>query len=126
MKPTIKHYYNGSSQKFEVNTLPSMTVPDMSMTIAEIIARTQKGLPVTGVRVPIYNETDEGIMPDLRNMDLSEVAELKRKMQKAEKEALKKLEELKQEQLTKEREEFYKKKFAKEDKPVITEAEEVK
>lgn len=107
----IKNHYNTVPFKGTVNSLPSKTYPDQSMSILEIIARTQKGLPVTGVKVPIYNETEDGILPDLRNMDLSEIHELKRRMQQVERDIRVQLQEEKEKTEQKQTEEFYKKKF---------------
>lgn len=121
-------YYKREKDKGEINNAPSKTVPSQSMTIREIINRTQKGLPVTGVRVPMYNETEDGIMPDLRNMDISEIYELKRRIQQTERTLRKKLEEEEEEKQREETEAFYKKKFGAkpEVKPeVITPTEEV-
>lgn len=55
----IYSYYNAPKTKGEINTAPSRTIPDQSMTVREIINRSNKGLPITGVKVPMYNETDE-------------------------------------------------------------------
>lgn len=58
-----------SDSSFEpVNKLPSMTVPDLSMTVKEIVERSQMGLPPEGERVPIYDEGDP--YPDISRMDL--------------------------------------------------------
>lgn len=61
----------------EVNTMPSMTVPDMSMTVDEIIARSARGLKQEHMlRVPIYegkvNDDQSAIdnyIPDVLHMD---------------------------------------------------------
>lgn len=118
------NHYNRSAWKGEINTKPSMTQPNQAMSIREIINRTEKGLPVTGVRVPMYNETEDGVMPDLRNMDISEIYELKNRIRETEKQLRKQLLEQQEEQRIKETEEFYKKKFAV--KPTeITPTEEI-
>lgn len=129
MKPVIKNHYNNEKFVGEINNKPSLTVPDQAMTIREIINRTNKGLPVTGVRVPMYNETEDGIMPDLRNMDISEIYELKKRIQKTEKELRQKLEKEDLERKQKETEEYYKKKFGPKPDPkteIVTDAEEIK
>lgn len=62
--------------KGEKNTLPSMTIPDMSYTIQEILIRFSKGLPVTGnTAKPVYN--GEMLVPDVKKMDISEIANLR-------------------------------------------------
>lgn len=40
----------------------SLTVPDQSMSISELVRRTRAGLPLTGSRVPQYNEDDDFTM----------------------------------------------------------------
>lgn len=123
---TIRNYYQRPETKGEISNQPSLTVPDQSMTIAEIISRTQKGLPVSGVRVPMYNETEDGILPDVSKMDISEIYELKRKIAHTEKELRKKLQQQQQEEQQRQTEEFYRKKFRKDEKqPPAAEVVEV-
>lgn len=55
----------------EKNTMPSMTVPDQSMSIQEILRRFASGLPVGGAKVAFYDD-GENPMPDPRKMDLAE------------------------------------------------------
>lgn len=59
----------------EVNNMPSVTVPDMSLSVKQIMDRYAKGLPLEGVRVPIY-EGEEFETPDMSKLDLSERYEL--------------------------------------------------
>lgn len=54
----------------EVNNFPSMTIPDQTMTIKEILDRFTRGLPLDAGKVPIYE--GEEFTPDLRYMDLAE------------------------------------------------------
>ena len=65
-------YRPKSYQKF---TLPSMAVPDQSLTIKEILNRYTKGLPVEGYSNPHYNDESEGIRA--KSLDLVEQQELK-------------------------------------------------
>lgn len=76
---------------------PSMTVPDQSMSVKEIMDRYSRGLPTAGHKVPIYE--GETFMPDLKNMDLAdrqtlyeaakaELDEIKSKLNRKEKERL--------------------------------------
>lgn len=58
----------------EVNTSPSMTVPDQTMSVREIMDRYARGLPVGGSRLPQYDEEDD--MPDIKTLDLVERQEL--------------------------------------------------
>lgn len=48
----------------------SLTVPDQTMSIKEIVRRFASGLPVTGVRVPMFNEEED--LPDWEGLDLAE------------------------------------------------------
>lgn len=60
--------------KPEKNTQPSETVPDQAMSIREILDRYAKGLPLSGARVPVFDEEDD--MPDVRGLDLAERQEV--------------------------------------------------
>lgn len=55
----------------ENNLEPSMTVPDQSMTISEILDRHRRGLTIEHGKVPMYEGTDD-YMPDLTGLDLAE------------------------------------------------------
>lgn len=71
------HFNQESLLKFvddEVNTLPSMTIPDQSLSVREIMDRYAKGYPLEGERTPIY-EGEENDLPDLKHMDLAEKEE---------------------------------------------------
>lgn len=66
-------YNYGERVPGEINNSPSMTVPDQSMTIQEIISRYARGLPLGGQRVPVYDgEEDplEGV--NINTLDLAE------------------------------------------------------
>lgn len=89
------------------------------MTIRQIIQRTQKGLPVTGVKVPVYNETEIGVMPDLRKMDISEIHDLKKRLKQSEDQIRKQLQQEEEKRQQQETEEFYKKKFGTPTIPII-------
>lgn len=67
----------------EINDQPSKTIPDQSMTIQEILRRYASGLPMTGEKVPLYDEkvdinTDPGeyefINPE--RLDIAELEQL--------------------------------------------------
>lgn len=60
-----------------VITQPSMTVPDQSLTIREIMDRYARGLPLD-IKTPQWDENADldDILPDPRTMDISERAEL--------------------------------------------------
>lgn len=55
--------------KGEVNNQASLTVPDETMSVSEIMRRYVKGLPMGSQRVPLYEEDDNDAMPDLSRMD---------------------------------------------------------
>lgn len=63
-------------KNYETNDLPSLTIPDQTMTIREILTRFSRGLPIEQ-KIPIYNESDsDEYFPDPRYMDLAERQEL--------------------------------------------------
>lgn len=67
----FKTQWNGfPSTTGEKNYSPSLTVPDQSMPISEIMSRFARGLPVEGAKVTFYDEEND--LPDLKNMDLAE------------------------------------------------------
>lgn len=53
---------------------PSMTVPDMSMSVREIFQRFASGQPLT--KNPMLNFTGDDYTPDIRGLDLVEVQQL--------------------------------------------------
>lgn len=54
----------------------SVTVPDQAMSIREILDRHSRGLPLDGVRVPVWDGEEE--VPDFRRMDLAEIEQMMR------------------------------------------------
>lgn len=65
----------------EVNNEPSLTRPDESMSVQEILNRVQRGLPVTGIRQPEFDDEDADdfyAIPNFDKMDLAEKEELLR------------------------------------------------
>ena len=59
----------------EVNYEASMTIPDQTLPLKELISRFTRGLPITDYR-PIYDE--KGDLPDPRKMDLVELHEMRK------------------------------------------------
>lgn len=59
----------------------SKTIPDQAMSLGEIIRRYASGLPITGVRQPIYEGETPG-MPDFSKMDLADVQEYRDEMER--------------------------------------------
>lgn len=58
-------------KNYEVSGGVSMTIPEQTMSIREIMKRFAAGLPIDGEKVPIY-EGEESDLPDLKYMDLAE------------------------------------------------------
>jgi len=66
--------YNFVQTPGEEITGPSLTVPDMSMSIREIFQRFASGLPLTYSNKLTY--TGDDYTPDLRGLDLVEIEQL--------------------------------------------------
>jgi hypothetical protein len=73
----IKHSMNVNNfeKNYETNTQPSLTIPDQTMTIRTILERHSRGLPIDGIKVPIWDGEDNDL-PDWRRLDLAERQEL--------------------------------------------------
>lgn len=75
--------FNGLARSTkEANSGKSVTVPDQSMTVDEILKRFTRGLGFAQGKIPIY-EGEENTSPDLSRMDLSEIEELALKTKQA-------------------------------------------
>lgn len=76
-KKLVKNMFNAEffPRGGEINNKPSLTIPDQTLPIKELLARFAKGLPV-GVKVPVY-EGEENDMPDPKRLDLVDLQELK-------------------------------------------------
>lgn len=74
----FKTPYNAVPSAGEVNTQPSKTIPDQSMSIREIMKRYASGLPLGGQRVPMYDEGEDDPFDgkDPRTFDLSEMHDM--------------------------------------------------
>ena len=90
MEKVIKNSSNAHTfeTKGQENNEPSLTIPDQSMTLRELIIRYAKGLPLEGARTPIW-EGEEGFEVDPETLDLAEREELAEKAR----EELKEIEE---------------------------------
>lgn len=77
----VKNTLNYCSNDGRIFTQPSLTIPDQTMSIKELVTRFAKGLPIAEGKTPIYDEdgVSEGI--DLRKLDLSEIHELKKQIE---------------------------------------------
>lgn len=104
-------------------TQPSKTVPNQSMTIKELIDRHARGLPISGNGAqPTYTGAD-GLGIDTRTLDLSELQELREKVQNDINEAkarynnsIKKLKEAERDRRRQEAIDAMKEELSKEDK----------
>lgn len=73
----IKHSINAKEfvSDGEINNLPSQTIPDQTLSVRELLVRYAKGLPLDGMKQPIW-EGEEGDPIDPRRLDLAERQEL--------------------------------------------------
>lgn len=74
-KNVFRTPYNRANKKRQTEDYTgavSQTVPDQSLSLRELVARHQRGIPMEG-KAPIYDEEDFG--PDPRTMDLTEIQE---------------------------------------------------
>lgn len=55
----------------EINTRPSITIPDQSMTVREILDRHSRGIPITGQGVPQF--LGDEYAPNAKMLDLTEI-----------------------------------------------------
>lgn len=76
MKTPFKTNHNCKPEQGAINDGPIITTPDHSVSMRELVARTQRGIPLPSQRVPVYNE--EYVLPDLKGLDLTEIDEIKR------------------------------------------------
>lgn len=85
----VRTMYNRTlrDQVLELNTMPSETIPDQSMSVEEIVRRFASGMPLNGGE-PLFADDDDSEDLDsvegynLATLDLSELAELKQKAEK--------------------------------------------
>lgn len=70
---TIRNFMNYKEEKAKVFTQPSQTIPDQTMSLQTILERYAKGLPVGGMKNPIFEDSDiDDYIPDPKTMDLAE------------------------------------------------------
>jgi len=73
---TPRNYKNRVTDgvRYEKNDGISLTVPNEALSIREIMSRYAAGLPITGMKVPMYHgDTTEGLdLDNWKKMDLSE------------------------------------------------------
>jgi hypothetical protein len=70
----VRNLFNYVEYVGEENNEPSMTVPDETMSMREILVRYAKGLPIDGGRNVYYDENDD--LPDIKTLDLAERQQL--------------------------------------------------
>lgn len=58
----------------EVNTMPSLTLPDQSLSIQQIMEKHRRGYPIDARREPQY--LGDEYVPDIKHLDLAEQAEI--------------------------------------------------
>lgn len=72
----IRNLFNASEfNDDEINNEPSLTIPDQSMSVRELLQRYANGLPLGGSKEPIY-EGEDGDGIDPRRLDLAERQEM--------------------------------------------------
>ena len=73
--PSFQTYYKRviSEKDYEVNNLPSETIPDQSMSVQELVYRYTHGQMLSGSRTPIYEE--EGDIQYPANWDKLDISE---------------------------------------------------
>lgn len=72
----VRNMFNASEfNDDEINEEPSVTIPDQSMSVRELLTRYANGLPLGGVKEQIY-EGEDGDGIDPRRLDLAERQEL--------------------------------------------------
>jgi hypothetical protein len=74
----IINMLNVEPTKGQTNNEPSMTVPDQSMSLRELLTRYARGLPLEGAKTPIW-EGEEGFDKDPETLDLAEREDLAEK-----------------------------------------------
>lgn len=72
-QPVVNNLYTQATaplreKDHEKNSEPSMTVPGQTMTIAEMVARHRKGLPIDQSKGALYQ--GEELLPNIDHMDL--------------------------------------------------------
>lgn len=62
----------------EFNSSPSMTVPDQTLSMRQILDRYTRGLPIdASVRIPEADDAEDEFYPDIAYMDLADVQRLR-------------------------------------------------
>lgn len=80
----VRTWFNHEPTKGEVNNQPSLTVPDQTMSMREIMLRYASGLPISGNNAePQYDDLDSPYAGlNLNTLDLSERYDLADEVQR--------------------------------------------
>lgn len=76
MRQNAITWQNARPSKGEVNTLPSMTIPNQVLTMDELVRRYVRGDPNVTQFQPVYSDNDD--MPNIEHMDEMEKLEMSR------------------------------------------------
>lgn len=85
MNKELKQPFNGvynslnvshRPKNYKIFEQPSMTVPDQSLSIKQIIDRHTKGLALGGSKTPIYDEDGESMGINPKTLDLTELHDM--------------------------------------------------
>lgn len=88
-------YLEHTQRTEKATTKPSMTIPDQALTVAQLVERNKRGLPLGGARTPQYQDNPEAdFLPDIAKLDLAEIHELKDQAAASIKESKEKLEKI--------------------------------
>lgn len=79
MKNEVKTWYNYSGPKKEKFTLPSLTVPDQTLSLHDLISRYVRGQEVP-VYQPVFLDEDSPVPPGLENMTVQDRIDLAREL----------------------------------------------
>jgi len=63
-------------KNYKIFEMPSMTIPDQSLTIKQIIDRHSKGLSLGSTKTPIYDEENETLGINPKTLDLTDLHDL--------------------------------------------------
>lgn len=64
-------------KKYEVNTQPTKTIPDQTMSLKTILDRFARGIPMNVGKTPIYENDENALGIDIRTLDLADKERIK-------------------------------------------------
>lgn len=71
------HPFNKPVEKLKTDWLPSLTVPDESMSLRLIISKYANGIPISNSKNPIYDDENESMGINPKTLDLVDIQLLK-------------------------------------------------